>query len=384
MLTYVAVNTDALLHNLQQCLQHLRPPAKLMAVVKSNAYGHGLVESARVFANAGAAWLGVATVEEGVALREAGLETPVLVFLPPLPEQHETLVRHRLTPTLLTVAQVKGLAQTAEKLEKSVTCQIYVDTGLGRLGSDDSLPDLMGAMTVFPQLHLVGVYTHFGPPGSGRLLAEIDEIREGASTRAFAGLARETFARAGIQPPLLHVAASEMFIQEPDSHLDMVRLGTLLYGQYPDHVRQRPLALRDDTFSLRSHIVALQTLPEGSRVGYGGEFVCKRATRVATVPVGLSLGLGMVPQSLLSRWRPALKAFVGSTALGRRCAPAAVPVARLAASPDWQAPIIGRISMDQCCLDVTDLPQAQIGDQVILPVRRLAVDSSVPRVCVTD
>ena len=380
MTTYVAVNTDALAHNVREALRRLDPTSKLMAVVKANAYGHGLVETARVFLDAGAAWLGVSTVGEGVALREAGLDAPVLVFMPPLPDEYEALVRGRLTATVLGTVQVRGLGEAARKLGQAVYAHIYSDGGLGRIGSNDPLSALLQAATVFPSLHLTGAYTHFGPPGSGRMLEEIDSIREGASTKAFAALVRDTVAQSGGARPLLHVAASTLFLEDAATHLDMVRLGTLLYGQYPDHITQRPLNLRADTFSLRSRLVALQTLPPGSRVGYGGEFVCRRETTVATVPAGTAQGLGMAPQSVGGRLRSVVKTWLVGRE-GRKGRSQHAPRAQLGTAA---VPLIGRVSMDQCCLDVTDVPDVQIGDEVALPARRLAVDATVPRRYVRD
>ena len=380
MTTYVAVNTDALAHNVREALWLLDPTSKLMAVVKANAYGHGLVETARVFVGAGAAWLGVSTVAEGVALREAGLDAPILVFMPPLADEIEALVANRLTATVLSTAHVSGLGQTAQKLGLSAYAHTYSDGGLGRIGADEPLTDLLEAATVFPALHLTGAYTHFGPPGSGRMLEEIDTLREGASTKAFAGLVRDTAAQSGAARPLVHVAASGLFLEDPASHLDMVRLGTLLYGQCPDYVRTGKMNLREDTFSLRSRLVALQTLLPGSRVGYGGEFVCRRETRVATVPVGTAQGLGMAPQSVGGRLRSVVKAWL----VGREGRKGRSDHAPQAQFGGVSVPLIGRISMDQCCLDVTDAPEAQIGDEVALPARRLSVDSAVPRVCTTD
>lgn len=380
MSTHVAVNLDALTHNTKQVLGHLHPQSRLLAVVKANAYGHGLVASARAFLDAGAAWLGVSTLAEGVALREAGIDAPTLVFLPPLIEEVADLVRHRLTGTIVSVRQVREVAKTAESLGQSAYCHVYIDGGLSRLGSDDSLPDIMEASRVFPALHLLGLYTHFGPPGSGRLLEDVDLLREGASVKAFAGLARDAMAQLGEARPMVHAAASTLFLENRENHLDMVRVGTLLYGQYPDHVKSRTLQLRDDTFSLKSRIVALQTVDKDSRVGYGGEFICRRDTRVATVPVGLAHGLGMAPQSVQGRWQSVAKAWVMKRE-ARRGRSSRAPMAALDGA---QVPVIGRISMDQCCLDVTDIEGLEVGAEVTLPVRRLAVDSAVPRVYLRD
>lgn len=380
MTTHVAVNLDALTHNTRQVLGHLHPLSRLLAVVKANAYGHGLIEAARAFVAAGSSWLGVSTVAEGVALREAGLDAPTLVFLPPLADEVADLVRHRLTGTIVAVRQVREIANTAEALGLTAYCHVYMDGGLSRLGSDDSLPDMIDAARVFPTLHITGLYTHFGPPGSGRMLEDVDLLREGASVKAFAGLARDAMAQLGEARPMVHAAASTLFLENREHHLDMVRVGTLLYGQYPDHVKDRPLQLREDTFALKSRIIALQTVDEGAKVGYGGEFICKRDTRVATVPVGLTHGLGMAPQSVQGRWQSVAKAWVAKRDARRGRSTRAAMVTL----DDAQAPLIGRISMDQCCLDVTDLEGIEVGAEVTLPVRRLAVDSAVPRMYVRD
>jgi alanine racemase len=380
MTTHVQVRLGAIRHNVAQVLAHLAPSSQLLAVVKANAYGHGLAEVARTCVDAGACWLGVSTVAEGVALREAGLEAPILVFLPPLPDETEALVRHGLTATIIALPQVRQLADTAQALGRTTSAHIYIDTGLGRIGSDDSLPDLLEAAGAFPQLEMTGVYSHFGPPGSGQMLEDLENISAGASVRGFAGLARDAVGQVLGRKVLLHAAASSLFLSDRAWHLDMVRIGNLLYGQYPDHITQRPLDLREDTFELHSRIIALQTLPRGSRVGYAGEFICARETKVATVPVGVAQGLGAAPQSTLGRPRGLVKAWLVGRE-GRRGQTTHAPVARLGT---YAVPLIGRISMDQCSLDVTDVPETSLGDGVVLPVRRLLVDSSIPRVYCED
>ncbi|NPV48420.1 MAG: alanine racemase [Armatimonadetes bacterium] len=381
MNTYVAVNVDALTHNVRQVLGALAPGSRLMAVVKANGYGHDLVLAARTFTGAGASWLGVSTVAEGVSLREAGLAVPVLVLVPPLgADELESLVQHRLIATIVAVSQLHDLAQASRAQGRRVECHVYVDSGLGRLGSNDSLPDILDAVRAFPALSITGIYTHVGPPGSGEMLPQLEALRQGGAVKGFAALTREAARHYTGQRPLVHLAASRLFLQQPESHLDMVRLGTLLYGQYPDDCRERSLQLREDTFALTSRIISVHTLPPGARVGYGGEFVCHRETRVATVPVGTAHGLELVPWSVASRPRTALKAWLArhESRRGRtRYAPRAALAGR-------SVPLVGRVSMDQCCLDVTDVPEAAVGDAVVLPVRRLVVPSAIPRVPVSD
>ncbi|MEN6645287.1 MAG: alanine racemase [Armatimonadia bacterium] len=386
MVTFVEVNREALRHNVRAVLGGLAEGTQLMAVVKANAYGHGLVEAARVFVEEGAQWLGVSTVGEGVALREAGLAEPVLVFLPAVEDEVQALVRHGLTATVVSVAGLRELAVTAERIGQRAECHVYVDGGLSRIGGDDSLPDVLDAARAFPAVGVTGVYTHFGPPGSGKMFEEMDILREGGAVKVFSGLAREAAGQAEAGRLVVHAAASGMFVESlgmkkrEEAQLGMVRVGTLLYGQYPDHVKERPLELREDTFALKSRIVAVHTVPAGAKVGYGGEFVCRRETKVATVPVGTAQGLGMVPQSVAGRGRSAVKAYLAR----REARRGKSEYAAKAMVEAKAAPIIGRISMDQCCVDVTEVAEAAVGMAVTLPVRRLAVDGAVERVYVRE
>lgn len=372
--TYVAVDTEALGQNLRTVRTRLSERVRLMAVVKANGYGHGLELSARTLAAAGADWLGVSSLAEGVALREAGLALPVLVFLPVLASDVEALVHHRLTGTIVSRDEVPAYAQATRRLGQAADIHIYVDTGLGRLGSDDSLPDMLAAAEPYSAVNVTGVYTHFGPPGSGTMLEGIDALKPGASVKTFASLANSALAAAGAGRICVHCAASELTLKDPASHLDMVRVGTLLYGQMPAEVGDVGIRLRK-TFELRSHIVAIQTLPPGSPVGYGGQFVTRRETRVATVPVGLAHGLGQIPESLLRNWRLVVADFVRRRA-ARRGRAERGPWATLNGR---RVPIIGRISMDQCCLDVTDT-DAAVGDRVVLDTRRVSTGATIPRV----
>ncbi|MFP3902678.1 MAG: alanine racemase [Armatimonadota bacterium] len=375
--TYVAVDTDALAHNLTCVRTRLADDVKLMAVVKANAYGHDTVLAAEAFASAGADWFGVSTPHDAIALRQAGLTQPVLVFLPVLPEELPEMIATGITATVASVENVVECAEAADEAQKAVNVHCYVDTGLGRIGSDDALPDIIDACVRYPRVNLTGVYTHFGPRGSGALLGGIDALRPGASARAFARLASDAIASAGAGRVLRHCVASSMYLQEPKSHLDMVRIGTLLYGQGPADVDELPFDLRK-TFELRTHIIATITLPARSPVGYGGDFITRRETTVATLPVGLADGVGVLPESLTGGLRYAVKQY-----LKRRAAAAGRtthgPRARIDGT---EVPIIGRISMDQCCLDITDI-EAGVGTEVALEPRRTTTSPAIPRIAAT-
>lgn len=371
--THVAVDTDALVHNLMCVRTRLADDVKLMAVVKANGYGHDTVLAAEAFAGAGADWFGVSTPHEAIALREADITQPVLVFLPVPPDELPDLIEADITATVASIENVVECADAAGEAKKAVNVHCYVDTGLGRVGSDDALPDIIDACLRYPRVNLTGVYTHFGPRGSGSLLGGIDALRPGASARAFARLASDAIATSGAGKILRHCAASSMYLQEPKTHLNMVRIGTLLYGQGPADADELPFDLRK-TFELRTRIIATITLPARSPVGYGGDFITSRETTVATLPVGLADGVGVIPESITGGLRYAVKQYLKRRAASSGKAPHG-PWARINGT---EVPIIGRISMDQCCIDITDV-EAGVGTEVALDPRRTTTNPAIPR-----
>ncbi len=377
--TYVAVDRAALAHNARQVLGLLGEGTGLMAVVKCDAYGHGLVESARIFIDAGASWLGVSSVAEGVALREAGLDAPVLLFMPAARGECEALVAAGLTGTVAQSEHISWLHEAAAATGKRAAAHLYIDTGLGRMASDDSAPQLMDLADGLGDVDITGVYTHYGPPGSGAMGDWMEVFRAGLPVKMFRRLAGELLEGQGRSGMLLHCAASALTLDDPDSHLGLVRAGTLLYGQYPDHAQRRDLDLRN-TFELRTRVAHVGTVGVGGKIGYGGEFQCRRVTRVATLPVGYWHGLGTIPQSLASRAGRCMKYAISRwmSGWGRSWHPQSVRIG------EGSAPIIGRISMDHCAVDVTDLPDVRAGDVVVLPVRRVGTNQHIPRVYVED
>ncbi len=372
--TRVVVDPEALAHNTAVVRERASRGARLMAVVKSNAYGHGLVGAARVFLEAGATWLGVSSVGEGVALREAAIDAPILCFMPAASGECEALVEARITATVACSEHVTWLHEASEALGKSVNAHVFVDTGLARLPSDERAIDIIDAASGVG-LKVTGLYTHYGPPGSGAMADGLDLFRSGVSTRMFVKLAEDLRTAADRRDLIVHCAASRLVLEEPKTHLEMVRVGTLLYGQYPTHVKTHDLDLRN-TFELRSRIVHIGTVGVGGKIGYGGEFNTRRETRLATVPIGYAHGLEMMPRSLAERPQVAVRGFLARTsaAWGRA---KHLPMVCIRGQ---EAPIIGRIAMDHCSVDVTDLPEVELNDDVVLPARRTAVSPDVPRV----
>ncbi len=362
---WVSVSRPALRHNFQAVRTLAATPdgpsPLVIAVVKANAFGHGAPETARVFGQAGASFFAVTTLAEALELRAAGIGSRILVFLPPLPDQWDACVEHDLEATVCDDLALRGLAQAARAQNKHARVHLKVDTGMGRLGvlADAALP-LARQVDADPDVMFAGIYTHFA-----RALERDDTY----ARRQFAMFEQVTarLHNEGIACGLRHCANSAALVRFPEMRLDAVRPGTILYGQYPSEAVPRALQLQD-TWTLQARIVAVRDLPRGASLGYGGEFVTQRASRIAVLPIGYADGFAVAPLSAQSGWRglkSVLRGLRGSgmtvTVRGRR------------------VPVVGRIAMQICTVDVSDVPGVQVGDVVSLPARRIAASARLPR-----
>lgn len=359
---WITVSRRALRHNYGAVRDFLAQgsdkPPQMIAVVKANAYGHGARETARIFQEAGADFFAVTTPDEALELREAGITGRILVFLPPLPEQIKTLIEAGCDPTICDSENINALAQAAKTLGKTASVHLKVDTGMGRLGV---LPrealNLAQQIAGQPHLRFAAIYTHFG-----RAL----EKGERATRRQFTHFQQvlRDLERAGITPGLRHCANSAALIRFPEMRLDAVRPGTLLYGQYPSAAVPRLLDLQE-TWQLQARVVSVRDVPAGTSVGYGGEHVTRQPTKLAVLPIGYADGFAVAPASASSGWRGwktllrPLPLFV--TLRGRR------------------APVLGRVAMQICTADVTDIPGVAPGDIVTVPARRIMASARLPR-----
>lgn len=379
--TYARIDQAALRHNFHQVAEYLGKRAKLCAVVKANAYGHGLAEVGRLFAELGCDALGVAAVEEGVRLRQAGVRVPILVFQPPIVGELPAAIEHNLTVTVTQIEHVETLASFVPRREGRGSYQIEVDVGLGRSGCRTDPAEMYRQAATRLGFAASGIWAHLGPRLTPRSLPD----QPAASWRQAHGVAdrlrylasfRESFADAPGDRPLFHVAASPTICDSDLLLWDMVRIGTLLYGHYPSYTRRRPFRLRT-ALELRAPIVELRTIPADTPVGYGAEFRTRRQTRLATLPVGLSHGVAIVPESMVSL-QAGLRRFVRlrMSRSGRRFRPTLAVVAGLG------VPIVGRVSLNECNIDLTDVPAAKLGDEVAIPVRATTLNPAIPRVYV--
>lgn len=322
-LTRAVVDLGAVRENVS-AFRRLVRRAQVMCVVKADAYGHGAAHVARAALAAGVDRFGVYGLDEALALRRDGITVPILVIGPFDPADADLIAAHDLTPTIHALDAARALAATGAPL----SVHIKVDTGLTRAGlHPGEVPPLLDALRSYPTLALEGLYTHF---------ARADEADTAPTARQLAAFLDVVGALAD-RPPLLHAANTAATLSSPETHLDMVRVGIGIYGYYPSTDVPRTVALRP-ALSLISRLTRVHRIPAGTGVGYGHEFVAGRETVVGLVPIGYGDGL---PRTL-GQGRGRL------LACGR------------------SAPIIGRVSMDQITVDLTDVPQVSVGDPVVL------------------
>ena len=331
---YAAIDLDAISHNMDLLYKHLDKQTKIIAVVKTDGYGHGAVPIARELESRDYLFgFATATAEEALCLRKAGIVKPLLVLGYVFPYAFEELVREDIRFTLFREDMIAQLKEEAARQGKEAIVHIKVDTGMSRIGIRPDEEGLSFLEQVFasPGLKVEGIFTHF---------ARADEADKKAAYKQFSRF--ETFVRQveegfQVQIPIKHCANSAAILEMPDVRMDMVRAGISLYGMWPwegNHHMQLPLK---PAFSLHSRIVFLKTLEAGREISYGGTYVTKEQMRVATIPVGYGDGY---PRTLSG------KGYV--LVHGKK------------------APILGKICMDQFMINVSHIPETKEGDEVIL------------------
>lgn len=305
----------------------------IMAAVKADAYGHGAVRCARALEEAGAAWFGVALPEEGLSLREAGIDVPILCLGGFWEGQEKSIIAHRLTPTIFRSDILDRLNAVARAAGIIVDYHLKVDTGMGRLGVQcRELGCFLDGVARFQNLRLDGVMTH---------LASADREDHNEFTERQLDLFEEAVdlvRNRGYRPRWIHAGNSAGAHAYPHARGNLVRLGGVLYGLWRD-VTNRAAEPLDwlPVMSLHSRIMLLKTVPPGSSLGYGGTFVTARESQIATIAIGYDDGLR---RELSNRGRAIVRGQM--------------------------APIVGRISMDLTLVDVTDIEGTTVGDEVVI------------------
>jgi alanine racemase len=326
--TVATVDLNALSHNYQEVVRRIGD-RKVLAVVKAQAYGHGAIPVSRRFVELGSHMLGVALVEEGRDLRDAGITAPILVMAPVFPEQAEVIVNAKLTPVVYTLAIARALSDAVVRAGRTLAIHVKIDTGMGRIGlSPEEALDFIVAAAKLPGLAVEGLMTHFAD-------ADLrDKAFASAQMDRFESLIR-SLGEKGIAIPLRHAANSAAVLEYDRALLTMVRPGLMLYGYNP--LESGVSADLRPVMSLVTRIAFVKKVPAGVPISYGRTFITKRESLIATIPIGYADGYS---RGLSNKGEAIVRG-------GR-------------------VPVAGRVCMDMTMLDVTGVPGIAVGDEVVL------------------
>jgi alanine racemase len=331
--TWLEIDLDAIAGNTRQIKEIVGPETDVLVSLKADAYGHGALRVARTTLLNGASWLGVATLSEATPLRAAGITAPILVFGYIPPWQAREAARLDVRATVYSADVAAELAQAARDLDRTIRVHVKVDTGMARLGL--RAEDIEGVVSFIEELHnmrgveVEGVFTHLATADSAdqayalRQIARFDAVLAALDAR-------------GLRPPIVHVANSAATLTLPQSRYSLVRPGIAIYGLAPSEEVPLPAGFQP-ALAFKTQVAQVKEIPPGEGVGYGATYVTVRETRIAALPVGYADGFRRAPAT-----------WGGVLIHGR------------------EAPLVGRVCMDQCVVDVSHIPDVRRGDEVVL------------------
>jgi alanine racemase len=327
--SWVEVDLDNFISNLREIKRLIGPQVDFMQIVKADAYGHGAIEISNAALKNGARMLGVANADEGVQLRISGIDAPIVILGPSTAAEIDEITKYNLTPSISDIFFARQLQKTLEKSGHKLSVHIEIDTGMGRGGIMQSEAlNLILEISRLANITMDGIFSHLAT--SENFVPYNDR-----QWQLFSGLLEE-LKRLGINIPRRHLGNSGAILNYPEFNIDMVRPGIMTYGIYPAPDNEAKGNL-EPVMSFKTSIVLLRDFPKGYGIGYGSTYITNKETRIATIPVGYGDGypfiLGNLGEALIR---------------GKR------------------APLVGRVSMDMCTIDVTNIPGCSIGDEVVL------------------
>lgn len=331
---WAEVDLDAIWENMVHMKENIAENTKILAVIKTDGYGHGGVPIAKMLEQLDFMFgYAAATYEEAHVLREAGVKKPILILGYTFPYCYEELIREEIRPAVYRRDTVEELAAAAAKVGKKAKVHIKVDTGMGRIGitPDEEGLEFVRFLIEHPELEVEGIFTHFAKSD------ETDKTSANHQLELFQDFIDRIQTELGITIPVKHCSNSAAILEMPQANMDMVRAGITTYGLYPSEEVSKDIVPLRAAMSLYSHIVYCKTIHAGQSVSYGGLFTAQKDTRVATIPVGYGDGY---PRSLSGKGYVLIH--------GKK------------------APILGRVCMDQFMVDISEIPEAMDGDKVTL------------------
>ena len=330
---YAKIDLDCILHHMECMKANCKEGTKLLAVIKTDGYGHGALPIAKTLEALPYLFgYATATVEEALTLRKNGIHKAILILGHTFPYSYPDLVREQIRPALFRLDSAKELSDTALRLNKKCKVHIKVDTGMTRVGiqpNDQGLSFVKEVMAM-PGIEIEGIFTHFATAD------EADKTAAKKQLERFVNFTERIKKELGLQIPICHASNSAGILDMPEANLDMVRAGITTYGLWPSADVSQKMDLHP-ALELKSHIAYIKEVEAGVPISYGGTYVTEKKTMVATIPVGYGDGY---PRSLSSKGYVLIH--------GKK------------------APILGRVCMDQFMVDVTDLPEAKMDDEVTL------------------
>lgn len=328
--TWAEIDLGAFRHNFREIKRKLRKGISLLPVVKADGYGHGMEEIARASLSCGAKLLGVANIEEGIFLRKRGITAPILILGSVYPlSNFSYILRYNLSPTICSLQASEELSRIAKRRRRKVRVHIKVDTGMGRIGiSAQNAASLVKRVVQLPGVLVEGIFTHLAAADSDYEFT-MEQIRKFQSVTD--GLKRDN-----ISIKYIHAANSTAILAYPDAHFNLARPGISLYGLVPFEGAEREIDLKP-VMQLKTRIVFIKRVKKGTSISYGRTWKAKRESIIGTLPIGYADGYSR----LLSNRGEVL-------ICGKR------------------VPIVGRVCMDMCMVDVTPPPDVKVGEEVVL------------------
>lgn len=329
-LNWVEIDLAALRHNFLQVQSRVGPQAKILAVVKSDAYGHGMIPVAEELAGAGADFFGVSKCWEALKLRSAGIRQPIVILAGIEPADAPSVIEKDLRPAVYRIDHLRMLEAAAHEAGKRVRIHVKIDTGMGRLGIPiHDVGAFLDQWAATRHVDIEGVFSHLATSDEADKTFSVSQLRHFRNTL-------QLFHDRGIPFQYAHIANSGAVLDIPEAHYQLVRPGIMLYGSAPSDQILAPAPLQP-VMSLKTKILQVKWVPAGLSIGYGRSFVCPHKTRIATVAVGYDDGY---PRVLSNRGQALVHGV--------------------------RVPIVGRVSMNLITLDVTKVPHAAEDDEVVL------------------
>lgn len=328
---WAEIDLNAVKNNIKEIRRITNPKSQIMAVVKANAYGHGAIEVSKVVLENGADRLAVARSTEAIELRDAGFNCPILVFGYNTKEEIEELSKHGVILTVYSLEMAKEIQEIAKTLQKTAKIHIKVDTGMSRLGfipNKKSVEEIK-KISELKNIEIEGIYTHFADADN------LDKTYTEMQFSKFTGFLKD-LDEFGIDIPIKHASNSAAIIDHPETHLNMVRPGIILYGLYPSELVHKERINLKPVMSLKAIVTHVKDVSKGTKISYGCTFTAEKESKIASLPLGYADGF--------------TRMLKGGNVLihGKK------------------APIVGRICMDQCMADVSNISDVKVGDEVVV------------------